>query len=467
MGKKVFNPIMPWEINEYEQAIFPCDAYKLSHRLMYPSNTVNLVCTLVARGSSKNTKIFPNFVWSLEFANKVVNSILDKFKKAVIEIGKEDGKGKVSQIIYNKLFKVFGIKEIANDYVSLLTDLGKYLLVNKKLPLIIKAKESNEDNEYQTPLLTIKGIDGIEKKYVWLINYFETIILENIWQHMTSLTIARNFKRLTEDYAHITADDNEFVKYQCHDFSMRGMSSFETAIYSASAHLQYFEGSDTILGSPDAVSVMASEHSVMSADGQELEFETYKRLIEKFPNGILSLVSDTYNIWNVLDNILPKLKKQILNRNGKLVIRPDSGNPIEIVCGKNYSPHDKKTWGVIHYLDHYFGHTHNKKNFKILNEKVGIIYGDAVTYEVASGILLNLRKQGWCSNCIVFGIGATTYQSNTRDTLGFVIKATAIQKEDANKNKEWFNIYKNPITDKKKKSITGTFDDEPNMVQIY
>ena len=467
MNEKIFDPITPWEINKYEKAIFPCDAYKLSHRIMYPKNTTNLVCTLVARGSSKSYNVFKNFVWSLEFSRKIVTKVLSDFENAVKKIGIENGKGTVSKIIKEKIWKVFGFEKLADDYLSVLVDLGNYLLIHNKLPLIIKAKKSNEFMEYQSALLTIKGIENIDKKNAWLINYFETIFLENIWQHMTSLTIARNFKKLADNYARITADNNDFVKFQCHDFSMRGMSSFETAIYSASAHLQYFQGSDTILGSQNAFSVMASEHSVMSADGEELEFQTYERLIDENPNGILSLVSDTYNIWNVLDNILPKLKNKILSRNGKLVIRPDSGNPVEIVCGKkNYSFKDKSTWGVIHYLDYHFGHKHNKKKFKSLNEKIGIIYGDAVTYEVASNILKNLKNQGWCSDCIAFGIGATTYQSNTRDTLGFVIKATAIQKEN-NNEKKWFNIYKNPITDKNKKSITGTFEDEPDMVQIY
>lgn len=467
MSEKTFNPIMPWEINKYEKAIFPCDAYKLSHRLMYPDSTTNLVCTLVARGSKKTKTYFKNFAWSLEFIKKIVNKVFNDFIEVVKLIGIEKGKGPVSEVIKQKILKVFGFEKLADDYICILVDLGNYLLVHNKLPLIVKAKKSNEFADYQTPLLIIKGIENINKKYVWLISYFETIILENIWQHMTSLTIARNFKKLANDYATLTADNNEYVDFQCHDFSMRGMSSFETAIYSASAHLQYFKGSDTILGSPNAFSVMASEHSVMSADGKELEFETYKRLIEKNPTGVLSLVSDTYNIWTVLDDILPKLKKQILSRDGKLVIRPDSGDPLEIVCGKkNYSLKDKSTWGVIHYLDYHFGHKHNQKNYKILNEKIGIIYGDAVTYEVASSILENLKNQGWCSNCIVFGIGATTYQNNTRDTLGFVIKATAIQKE-INNIKEWNNIYKNPVTDENKRSITGTFEDEPDMVQIY
>ncbi len=239
-------------------------------------------------------------------------------------------------------------------------------------------------------------------------------------------------------------------------------------MYSGNAHLAYFDGSDTVIASDRARAVFASEHSVMSVDGENREFQTYERLIEKFPEGTLSLVSDTWNIWNVVDSILPRLKKAILRRKGKLMIRPDSGDPVQIVCGKpGFSWNDKSTWGVIHYLDRHFGHRVNKKGFKELNPKVGIIYGDAMTYSRTEAVLKNLLKQKYASSNVVFGIGATTYQATTRDTLGFVSKITAAQKTDGSDRRAWIDVMKDPITDRSKKSLTGRFVGNKDLIRIY
>ncbi|WP_027123682.1 nicotinate phosphoribosyltransferase [Mycoplasmoides pirum] len=458
--------ITPWDLDESLVSLIPCDAYKLVHRLMYPKNVQNLYLTFTARGNKNHE--FKDISWNHLFVKKVVNNILNNFTKHVIKLSQENSNGRITKLLKNKLNNVFQSKKFSENFINVLKELGKSICETKKLPIVVKAYKSSDNIPFQKSLMIITGKKNINPNFVWLITYFETIILENIWQFSTSLTIARDYFKLVEHYAELSADNLNFIKYQCHDFSMRGMSSLWSAIYSGNAHLMYFEGSDTIISGNNAKSVFASEHSVMSIDGQINEFNTYKRLINQFPNDILSLVSDTWNIWNVLDNILPKLKKDILKRKKKLVIRPDSGDPIEIICGKkNFNWKNKNTWGVIHYLDYHFGHKINKKGFKELHPKIGIIYGDAITYKRTKAILENLTNQKYSSKNIVFGVGATTYQSTNRDTLGFVSKITSVCQINQNNKKVWNNVEKNPITDYKKKSLTGRFTKDKNLIKIY
>ncbi|WP_033159872.1 nicotinate phosphoribosyltransferase [Mycoplasmoides alvi] len=463
---KKTNIVTPWNIDKSLVALIPCDAYKLVHRLMYPENVENLYLTFSARGN-KN-KEFQDMAWNHTFAKEIIHKVFNDFISSVILLSNEKNNGKITNLLKLKLNQVFGFQDFSIDFISCLKELGKSIKLTKKLPLIVMAHKSLDHIPFQTCLMTISGIKQINPKFIWLINFFETVILENIWQFNTSLTIARDYYELVYKYAKVSATNFDFVKYQCHDFSMRGMSSLWSAIYSGSAHLMYFNGSDTIIAGNDATSVFASEHSVMSIDGKKNEFNTYKRLINKFSNGNLSLVSDTWNIWYVLDKILPKLKENILSRNGKLIIRPDSGDPIKIICGKpNFSWKNKKTWGVIHYLDYYFGSKVNKKGFKELNPKVGIIYGDAITYTRTKLILENLIKQKYSSKNIVFGVGATTYQTVNRDTLGFVSKITSAFYSNDKNEKKWFDVEKNPITDHNKKSLKGRFLDNKDLIRIY
>jgi len=223
-------------------------------------------------------------------------------------------------------------------------------------------------------------------------------------------------------------------------------------------------------------SVPASEHSVMCAGGKDDEFETYRRLIEDvYPSGIVSIVSDTWDLWHVLTDTIPKLKDSILTRDGKVVIRPDSGDPVDILCGttkwdtKSYIPFDvwKKECflssdyykdertapekGVIELLWDTFGGTINAKGFKELDSHIGAIYGDSITLERAEQICQRLADKGFASTNVVLGIGSYTYQYNTRDTFGFALKSTYV----VNDGQETM-IFKDPITDDgTKKSQTG------------
>ncbi len=256
------------------------------------------------------------------------------------------------------------------------------------------------------------------------------------------------------------------MDWQAHDFSMRGMAGIEAAVISAAGHLLSFTGTDTIPAidfleeyynaNSDATliggSVAATEHSVMCMGTTEGEYDTFKRLIcEVYPKGIVSIVSDTWDLWKVLTDYLPRLKDEIVSREGKVVVRPDSGDPIHILCGNPNGKTEQERKGVVELLWDTFGGTTNAKGYKELVPQIGAIYGDSITIDRATQICEELKKKGFASTNVVLGIGSFTYQYNTRDTFGFAMKATY-----GEVNGEGRAIFKDPITDDgTKKSAKG------------
>jgi nicotinamide phosphoribosyltransferase len=184
------------------------------------------------------------------------------------------------------------------------------------------------------------------------------------------------------------------------------------------------------------------------------EFEVYKRLITKvYPSGIVSIVSDTYDYWRVLTDYLPRLKNEILNRDGKLVIRPDSGSPLRLICGDPEAPEGSPARkGSLELLWEAFGGTVNEKGYRVLNPKVGLIYGDSITPALCRDIISTMEVKGYASTNVVFGIGSFTYNYTTRDTYGMAVKSTYCEI-----NGQPRNIFKDPVTDagKMKKSLCG------------
>jgi nicotinamide phosphoribosyltransferase len=282
---------------------------------------------------------------------------------------------------------------------------------------------------------------------------------------MTSATIATLYKRIFKKWAQKTDENNvAFIDFQGHDFSMRGMGGLQSAILSGMGHSTVFSGSDSLpvisslrkyYNAKNFVvgSVNATEHSVMCAGTKEDEMDTFRSLMQTYPTGILSVVSDTWDLWKVLTAYLPKLKNEILSRDGKLVIRPDSGNPVAIICGESNTlgGNTAKQKGVVELLWDVFGGTINEQGFKVLNPKIGTIYGDSITTERAEEICTRLYYKGFASTNVVLGIGSFTYQFNTRDTFGFAMKATSVVV-----NGQRRDIFKDPITDDGiKKSAKG------------
>ena len=202
----------------------------------------------------------------------------------------------------------------------------------------------------------------------------------------------------------------------------------------------------------------ATEHSVMCAGGMENELETFRRLIQDvYPTGIVSIVSDSWDFWQVMTDFTVKLKAQILAREGKVVFRPDTGCPVKMICGDpEAQPHSAEYKGAIECLWDVFGGTTTQQGYKLLDSHVGLIYGDSITIERAEAICAGLKVKGFASTNVVFGIGSYTYQYVTRDTDGYAVKATFAKV--AGEQRE---IFKAP------KTGDGTKNSAKGLVAVY
>lgn len=354
------------------------------------------------------------------------------------------------------------------------------------LPLEIKTLPEGSKVKMGIPVLTITNT---HPKFYWLTNYLETVLSDLTWKTATNATIAAEYKAICQHYAGMTGTDDFSVSIQCHDFSMRGMSGPEDAARAGFAHLTSFIGTDTLPAmdyaedyydadpnSLIAISVPATEHAVATSNilvmrqrfAQKSEGNSMSLLVaeqlfmkdlitRKFPTGIVSYVADSFDFWAVLTDVLPALKDVILSREasavapGKLVIRPDSGDPVKVVCGDEDTPVGSPEYkGAVQVLWETFGGTETDKGYKMLDSHIGLIYGDSITTKRAEEILSRLAEKGFASGNIVFGVGSYTYQCNTRDTFGFAVKATYTEV-----NGEGIAIFKDPKTDAKKKSAKG------------
>ena len=315
------------------------------------------------------------------------------------------------------------------------------------LPVSICAVLEGTPVPMRVPAMTIVNT---HPQFAWVTNFLETLMSASLWQACTSATVAFEYRKLFDKWAARTGIPDGFTQWQGHDFSFRGMSSLESAILSGMGHLLSFTGTDTIpairaletyYGADRTkelvgASIPATEHSVMCCGGVDGETETYRRLVEDvYPNGLVSIVSDTWDLWAVTDRILPALKARIMARNGKVVIRPDSGNPADIVCGTGNTP------GVIERLWNVFGGTVTSTGHRLLDSHIGAIYGDSITIAVADDICRRLADKGFASQ-LVCGLGSFTYQYNTRDTFGTAIKSTWVQIDG-----KPHEIFKAPKTD--------------------
>lgn len=330
------------------------------------------------------------------------------------------------------------------------------------LPVEIKAVEEGTIMPVQNVLMTITNT---HPDFYWVVGFVESLLLK-LWYTITVATCSNQYRKIVNNF--FTETDEEALDplkdFQVHDFGYRGDSSEEGAAISGVAHLLSFLGSDNvpalpcavefynadINGAPVLLSVPASEHSVMCSFGREDEIGAFKHMLELYPAGIVSIVSDTFDVYKVLTDFAETLKEEILKRDGKVVFRPDSGNPEYIICGNPDAAPGTNEWkGAIRLLDEKFGSSVNTKGYKVLNPKVGLIYGDGMYTERYIRTLNRLKEMGYAASNLVIGVGGIL-RNHSRDTLGFAIKATYVEV-----NGEPREIEKDPVTDHKKKSLKG------------
>lgn len=546
------------------------DGYKLGHGPMYRRGTQRVGSNLTPRTDKiyrRNCTAFYDgkLVWV--GGQAAIQELNESWHRTFFT----QPKGVVLKEYAEFLLDYLGRELPTVDQMAALHDLGY-------LPLEFRSLPEGSLVPMGIPVFTVTNtLDD----FFWLVNYHETPLSASTWKTATNATIAREYRKICEYYTKLTGCYDAFtVSVMCHDFSMRGMSGIEDAARSGIGHLTQFIGTDTLPAIPFAkryydatgligISVPATEHAVTSNNIlsilAELEDCTYEflsaeqkaiyrkmsaahedlRLIAEVmfvydlitrivPNGIVSNVSDTYDFWGMLTRGYPYLKEVIMGREGfgpqpgKLVVRPDSGDPVLVICGMNpvkgqdgkaidfgseedayrYLEHDSNTYrskgfdcvkiagvfydlevnfdsegywygcdidmevvypyevvaGAIRTLYKTFGGTITSTGHKLLDSHIGLIYGDSITTKRAEEILRRLAENGYAAANVVFGVGSYTYQCNTRDTFGFAVKAT-----NSVINGEEVAIYKDPKTDSKKKSAKGrlfVFQNEDGNLEL-
>lgn len=427
-------------------ALFAADAYKLAHADMYPEGMSLLFSTWVPR-SDKVARLSGR---QLDGDNSVVFFGINSALRQMYNMWETWFCRSESSVVaeYEDFIESF-LKVPATD-----EQVARIRALHQLSYLPVKILHLPEGTVTRTGVVQL-AIYNTHDDFAWVTNYVESLLSLLLWKSQVVASIARNYRKECDKWAERTCDNNLHVDWQCHDFSLRGLDAFSAAEDAQLGHLLYFNGTDTLpalfggralyydFNWNDTGSVPATEHSVMCAGGQATEDNTFGRLIEIYPAGIVSIVSDTWNFWDVLTKILPNHKSAIMARDGKVVIRPDSGNPVDIIAGNlDAEPGSPEYKGAIELLWDVFGGEVNSKGFKVLDPHIGLIYGDSITLERASDIFDRLAKKGFASSNVVLGIGSFTYQHNTRDTYGFAMKATAAVidgKEVA--------LFKDPITD--------------------
>lgn len=418
--------------------ILNTDSYKTSHFLQYPALTEKINSYIEARGLDDS---FPRVKSTLFFG-------LQMFIKQYLTkpITKEDIREA------EEIFDLHGVPFNRVGWETILYKHGGYI------PVEIYALPEGTHVPLKTPLVQVRNTD---ETLPWLTSYIETALLRAIWYPTTVATLSSHIKNvILRDYIAKTAEDESVIDFMLHDFGARGASSLETAGIGGLAHIVNFKGTDTIEAllyarrfyhaSMPAFSIPAAEHSTITSWGKDKEASAYENMVETFGDKLYAVVSDSYDLYNAIENIWGKqLKEKVIAKGGRLVVRPDSGDPLVVV------PKSIELLGAA------FGYTVNKKGYKVLHPSVRLIQGDGVNHKSIDNILYELMKAGWSAENIVFGMGGALLQQVNRDTLKFAMKASAISKAG-----HWSDVYKEPKTDPGKSSKKGVLAVMDNFTTI-
>lgn len=409
------------------------DFYKTGHIFQYPKGTEYVYSNVTCR-SDRLGNVLPDFDHKVVFfglQGLCQWMLIDLWNETFFHRPKDE----VVAQYQRRVDKALGVGKVTVDHIAALHDLGY-------LPVLIKALPEGSRVDIRVPVLTIVNT---HPDFFWITNYLETQISAEIWKPITSATTAYEYLRLLKRFCAETGGVEAMLPFQGHDFSARGMSGVYDFTANGAGHLISFLGTDTV-SAIDYVenyypvtadvfiggSVPATEHSVMCMGGEDDELGTFRRLVQdEYPSGVVSIVSDTWDFWRVVTEYAAVLKPEILARrpdaNGlaKVVFRPDSGDPVKILVGDAAAePGTPAHKGAVECLWEIFGGTTSAQGYRQLHERIGLIYGDSITLERAQSILAGLKKKGFASTNVVFGIGSYTYQCVTRDSFGSAVKAT-------------------------------------------
>ena len=400
------------------------DSYKVSHYKQYPAGTTQIYSYFESRGGQfENLTFFGLQYYLKEYltGQVVTQAKIDQAEKLFsAHFGNE------------KLFNKSGWEYILNTH-------------NGHLPVRIKAVPEGMVIPTHNVIMTVENTDP---NCFWLTNFLETLLVQ-MWYPCTVATISREAKTLITKYLEQTGDPST-IDFKLHDFGFRGVSSVEGAGIGGAAHLVNFMGTDTVValtfiqeyyntGDMFGYSIPAAEHSTITSWGQAHEVDAYRNMLDQYPEGLVAVVSDSYDVYYACEKLWGEvLKEKILDRNGTLVVRPDSGVPKDVVLK------------CVEILGDKIGFSVNEKGYKVLNPHIRIIQGDGVNYESIGEILENLKIHGWSTDNVGFGMGGALLQKLDRDTQKFAFKCSC-----ATVNGEDRDVFKDPITDHGKKSKKG------------
>lgn len=422
------------------------DSYKIGHYKMYPKGTQVVHSYFESRkGARFNNTVFFGLQYLLKEYLQGVQVTKEKIEEGKYLIDRHLGPGVFNEAGWNHILDVHG----------------------GMLPVWIKAVPEGTPIPTDNVLMTVENSD---KECWWLTNFLETL-LSHVWASSTVATLSREIKIVCKHYLEQTSTNIEALNFMLHDFGYRGVSSVESAGICGAAHLVNFMGTDTIRAIEYAMdyynsdvcafSVPATEHSIMTSLGPQGEMDLVGDLLNNYPKGILSIVIDSYDYEEFIKETHKRYGSQIFNRDGKVVFRPDSGEPVST------------TLRVQDLVGECFGSYANGKGYRVLNGHVGTLWGDGIEYLDVRNILHAMKEAGWSAENIVFGMGAGLLQKVNRDVQRFAFKCSAQKR-----NGEWYDIYKKPrdVSKMSKKGRLGLrrimgshgagFITEPNVLPI-
>lgn len=419
--------------------MFFIDFYKSTHSKMYPKNLTKIVSYLTPRGTR------------LPGEDKLVCFGFQAFIKEFLMEAFEN-------CFFNR-----PEKEVIDDYQRILDntigrdayDIEKARSLHKLgyLPLEISVVPEGTRVPVQVPMVQITNT---HPDFPWIVEYIESVLSAESWHGMVSANVGYMYRTIVNKYYDISVDNDAPRAKALGDFSFRGQESLSSATKSSAGFCLSFLNTATVptipyleryyncdcTKEPVAYGAVSTEHSVMCSnfaiDGDEITM-LRRLLTELYPNTSFSIVSDSYDYWNFVDNIVPQVKKEILEHNGTILIRGDSGNPVEVVTN------------TVYHLWKTFGGTINSKGYKVLDSHVRAIYGDSITPQRAKAIYEELIRNGFACNNVVLGVGSFSMQClehedkllpYTRDTFQIAVKATYCEDRDGN----MFPIFKSPKT---------------------
>ena len=407
----------------HSNIILQTDSYKVSHYLQYPPGTQHVYSYFESRGGA-----FPEIVF---FG-------LQYFLKRYLE-------GQVVTAAHIAAAEELLAHHFAAD--SLFNRAGWEHILKQHgghLPVKIRAIPEGTVVPTGNVLMTIENTDPA---CYWLTNYLETLLVQ-VWYPTTVATQSRAMKQVLNASLQRTGDPS-LIDFKLHDFGFRGVSSVESAGIGAAAHLVNFRGTDTLAGIVLArhyyeeemagYSIPAAEHSTITSWGREHEADAMRNMLVQFPTGAVAVVSDSFDIYHACSKLWGDiLRAEVLERDGVLVVRPDSGDPATVVVE------------VLKRLGDAFGTQLNDRGYRLLDPHVRIIQGDGIDRHTLAEILEAMENAGWSADNIAFGSGGGLLQKINRDTCRFAFKcSSAIVDGQAR------DVYKQPVTDAGKRSKSG------------